>query len=145
MPGGIKELLADVEVKTVDIQGSAVTTAKLGSSAVTTAKIARSVGKWHKETLPMLTAAATAYFSFLCTGAITILDVVVDIDTTGTGDLTCKDTSGNTVIATFATTTALTIKATAITTLAAGASLELACTASRTNSASGTIFILYIE
>lgn len=144
MSGGIKELVADVEVKTVDIQACAVTTAKLGGSAVTSGKLSNSLARYEKYTAVPLTAAATAFWTFTTTAAITVFDAVVWVDTAGsTGDLTMKNTAGDTIVAAFVTTANTCARSTSTCSVAAGKELQLACTASKTNTASCVIVLGY--
>lgn len=155
MSGGIKELVADVEVKTTDIQACAVTTAKLGGSAVTTAKLGNSavtsdklsnnLARYEKYATVALTANATAYWTFTATAAITVFDAIVQVTAAGTtGDLTMANTAGDTIIGSFVTTAVGTcVRSTSICTVAAGKELQLVCTASKTNTALCTVVLGY--
>jgi hypothetical protein len=101
MPGGIKELVADVEVKATDIGASAVTTAKLGDSAVTLQKINRAVGVWKGFAVTTTAATVTTAFRTVLSGNLTVLACVVDITTavTAASSLTISDTAGNDMVA----------------------------------------------
>lgn len=89
MSGGIKELLADVEVKTEDI----------GATQVTDAKINPSVGKWLA--VPFTTVTTSAAATFLATAAVTVIDAIIQITTKGSAGVTVKleDTAGTSLLA----------------------------------------------
>jgi hypothetical protein len=100
MPGGIKELVADVEVVTADIQASAVTTAKINNGAVTLDKINRAVGVWKGFTFTTTAATVTTAFRTVLSANLTVLACVVDITVavTAASSLTISDTAGNNMV-----------------------------------------------
>jgi len=104
--GGIKELVADVDVVSEDIQASAVTTAKINNLAVTNAKLAAAVGKWTSTTFTA--GGTTAYYTWTCTSACTVLNVILEITTATTADatVTVQDTAGTSAIVPASSSTA---------------------------------------
>jgi hypothetical protein len=167
---GIKTLIADVTAQTSDIAACAITTAKLGNSSVTTAKLAdcavtsakmaNTAFKWVKESVSNMTAAGTAWYTFTCTAAVTVVHCIVDVTAAGGGTVaspsfTVKTTGGSTIIAAFrvsnvktmsnivttATETCSNIK---IVSLTAGGSLQVSLSGSLTVTAKGTVIIGYI-
>lgn len=161
-PPGIKEAVADVEVKTVDIQACAVTTAKLGGSAVTTAKLADEnvsdaklnldVGRWASGSFVSGTTTWTG------TAAFTVLQGIIKVTAAAAGLVTfgttadadaimnCTSTlattfaSGAGLIALNAVVNVITAQNTGIPDISAGGSVIISAAAS----VAGKYYFLYI-
>jgi hypothetical protein len=142
---GIRDSVADVYVQTADIRTGVITYDKLASNTILPEQLSKTIGHIFRASCPALTAASTAFYSFTCTSGVTIVDAVFIITAAGsTGDLTLKTTTGVTMIATFVSTSTVTrYPSTAHATIVAGASLQLANTASKTNDAVGNIVLTY--
>jgi len=163
--GGIKELVADVDVVAGDIRASAVntaairdqnvTTAKIASASVTLTKLAGEVGVWrgfHFTTVgggALTTANRTIY-----TAAVTLLGAICDITTavSAATSVTIENTAGTglvvfakgSAIATLTTQNLTAVGTVKAITIAAGGSIRtLLSTGS--NELVGNLYFLTIE
>ncbi|KKK77317.1 hypothetical protein LCGC14_2854860, partial [marine sediment metagenome] len=104
-------------------------------------------GKWYKATISPMGGAGTSVITFAATAAVTIIECIAVIvsagENNGTSNLTMKTTSAVTIGTVVGSTTG-TYRSTSITTLTAGASLEIATSASMDITAGGTFLVNYI-
>jgi hypothetical protein len=107
-----------------------------------------------------MTAAGTNWYTFTCTGAVTVFNFIVAVtaaggDTVSSPSFTVKDTLGTTLIPAFRvsnvktmcninTTATVTESQTVIVALPAAASIGVALSASLSVTAKGTVIIGYI-
>jgi hypothetical protein len=99
---GIKEGVADVEVKTIDIKAGAVTTEKIASSAILLSKLNKEVGVWtgvHVDCTLLSSAKTTAHRTIL-SSAVTVLAATLNVTTDDGVDATIdiEDSSGNSMV-----------------------------------------------
>jgi hypothetical protein len=141
--GGIKELVADVDVVAADIQSGAITAEKMASDQA----------RWGKLTIQGV--GTTSCGTWTCTSAVTVLRVIGNVTTAASADgtVTVQDTAKSTIVCPARSSTAATTLRTECATalentppvcpLAAGKSLEVTNSVN-TDKLAGTLYIEYI-